>query len=98
VLRNIILLLISVLGLFIVRNIAKEIGRAVSRAMNGASPSSQKTTGSKQNNSQRSGKLVQDPQTGTYIDPAHAVRTKVDDKIQYFESVASRDEYMKTRA
>ncbi|MCY4189667.1 MAG: hypothetical protein OXD30_14410, partial [Bryobacterales bacterium] len=45
-----------------------------------------------------SGRLVHDPQTGTYIDPAHAVRAKVRDTVHYFESEASRDAFLKADA
>lgn len=96
--RNILLLLIGVIGLAILRNLIREITRFVSRAM-GQSASGTKATG--QRHEERvpsSGKLVRDPNTGTYVDPAHAVRAKVGGKVHCFESEASRDAYLKSQA
>ncbi len=93
-LRNFLLLVIGVIGLAIVRNIIREIGRVVSRSMRSGKPAD------KQGKQEPQGtrKLVQDPHTGTYIDPAHAIRAKVGDTMHYFESEESRDAFLRSRA
>ncbi len=96
--RNILLLLIGVIGLAILRNLIREISRFVVRAM-GQSASGAKGTGQRQEEQvHSSGKLVRDPNTGTYVDPAHAVRAKVGGTVHYFESEASRDAHLKSQA
>ena len=93
-LRNVLLLVIGVIGLAIVRNIIREVGRIVARSMG--------SKGAKQGESVKppggGRKLVQDPQTGTYVDPEHAVHAKVRGTTHYFESEASRDAFVKASA
>ena len=93
--RNILLLLISVIGLALLRNLVREIGRFLVRSAKGP----QKATADTSKDGVRSrGRLARDPQTGTYVDPAHAVRAKVGGSVHYFESEASRDAYLKANA
>ena len=96
--RNILLLVIGIIGLAIVRNLIREISRFVVRSMGARSASKGSGAGSPAAGSPTSGRLVQDPQTGTYVDPAFAVRAKVGGTIHYFESEASRDAFVKARA
>ncbi len=95
--RNILLLVAGVIGLAVVRNLIREISRLVLRAMR---PDSRGSAARRDGSSGKagSGRLVRDPQTGTYIDPAHAVRAKVRDTVHYFESEASRDAFLKADA
>lgn len=97
-LRNILLLVAGVIGLAIVRNLIREISRFVARAMkpDGSGPAARQ--GASDSKASGGGKLVRDPQTGTYIDPAHAVRSKVGNTVHYFESEASRDAFLKANA
>ena len=81
----------------LVRNLIREISRFAFRSMSAKSASKGSGEGSPAD-SPTSGKLVQDPQTGTYVDPAFAVRAKVGDTIHYFESEASRDAFVKAKA
>ena len=90
--RNILLLVVGVIVLAIVRNLLREIGRIASRAMGGAGK------GSHERGSASTGKLARDPQTGTYVDPAHAVRATVNGTVHFFESESSRDEYLRANA
>ncbi len=95
--RNILLLVIGIIGLAIVRNLIREISRFVVRSMGARSASKGSGAGSPAG-SPTSGRLVQDPQTGTYVDPAFAVRAEVGGTIYYFESEASRDAFVKASA
>lgn len=95
--RNILLLVIGIIGLAIVRNLIREISRFAFRSMSAKSASKRSGEASPAGSPTR-GKLVQDPQTGTYVDPAFAVRAKVGDTIHYFESEASRDAFVKAKA
>ncbi len=93
-LRNILFLVIGIIGLAIIRNIVREVGRVITRSMGFKAAAGQQEKA----NMPGSRKLVQDPQTGTYIDPAHAVRAKIDGTIHYFESEATRDAYVRAKA
>ena len=93
--RNILMLLIGILGLALVRNLLKEISRFVARQMGGTSGGSSPAGSAKTAKAPAGGTLVCDPHTGTYVDPKHAVRSKVGGKVHYFESEASRDAYVK---
>lgn len=93
-LRNFLLLVIGVIGLAIVRNVIREIGKVVARSMRPAKPAGSHA----KREPKGSRNLVRDPHTGTYVDPAHAVRAKVGGKVHYFESEASRDAYLASSA
>lgn len=96
--RNILLLLVGVIGLAIVRNLIREISRVMLRSMKPNGTGARADQGESKSTSGGGGRLVRDPQTGTYIDPAHAVRAKVKDTEHYFESEASRDAFVKENA
>lgn len=91
-LRNILLLLITVIGLALVRNIIREVGKVVTRSMGFKEAAKQQQAKA---GPQPSRRLVQDPHTGTYVDPDHAVRAKVGGTVHHFESEATRDAYVK---
>ena len=93
--RNILLLLIGVIGLAIIRNLIREISRVAIRAMSGSKRAPASSKGEKP---KTSGRLVRDPHTGTYVDPAHAVRAKVDGTVHYFESEATKDAFVRAKA
>ena len=93
--RALVMILVAVISLAILRSIVRDITRAVSRAMKG---SERKSAEAAQSGATESvGKLVKDPQTGTYIDPAIAVSAEVAGKTYFFESKETRDEYLKSR-
>ncbi len=93
-LRTFLYLVIATIGLAMLRNIVREIGRIIARTIR---PGQSTGDGSKED-PQGSRKLVQDPQTGTYIDPAHAIRATVGGTIHYFESEESRDAFLRSEA
>ena len=95
-LRSILLILVSVIGLAILRNLVRGIGHLVARTMAGSGKKKAEGQGNPEVRS--SGTLVRDPQTGTYVDPAHAVRARVGGTLHYFESESSRDAYVKANA
>lgn len=89
-LRNILVLVIGIIALAVVRNLVREVGKLVSGSMGfKKTPQAQEKTARSPRR-----KLVQDPHTGTYIDPVHAVKAKVGGTIHYFESEATRDAYV----
>lgn len=96
--RNILLLLVGVIGLAVLRNLIREVSRLVVRAM-GSAPASGRAAGSNSKEQvRRGGQLVRDPNTGTYVDPAHAVRAEIEGTELFFESEASRDAYLRSKA
>ena len=84
------------IGLAILRNLIREVGRFMQRSMNSRNSGTREQQGPTSSGPQSSGRLVRDPHTGTYIDPEHAIRATVDGTTVHFESEASRDAYMKT--
>lgn len=93
-LRNILLLVASVIGFAILRNLLREAGRFVSQAVSGS-----KGAAKRQNQGAGSAaKLSRDPQTGTYVDPRYSVSATVNGKRHHFESEASRDAYMRANS
>ncbi len=95
--RSILLLVIGVIGLAIVRNLIRELSRFALRSMSARSAKRGSGTDTRAGSPTR-GKLVQDPHTGTYVDPAYAVQAKVGGTTHYFESEASRDAFVKANA
>lgn len=85
----------AVVGLALVRSIIRDITRVLSRAMKGSagkSPAAAKDAEGPEIGFV--GKLVRDPQTGTYIDPATAIAAEIDGATYYFESKKTRDDYL----
>ena len=97
--RVIMMLLLAVVGLALIRGIVRDIGRAVSRAMGGSNKRTTTTTSESAEGASGEpvGRLVKDPQSGTYIDPAAAVTADIDGTTYYFESKQTRDEYQRAR-
>lgn len=97
--RNLLLLVLGVIGLALVRTLIPEITRLVTRGMAGAaSGASKKAKANTASQAQRTGRLQRDPQTGTYVDPVHAVKASVRGETHYFESESSRDKFIRARA
>lgn len=93
------MMLAAVVALAIVRSIVRDIVRAVSRSMGGSNRKSAAASSETAASSGAGsvGKLVKDPHTGTYIDPAVAVAAEIDGATHYFESKETRDEYLRAR-
>ncbi len=92
--RNILLLVVGVIGLALVRNLVREITRFMARKMAGAASAPGTGPASKPRTTSR---LEKDPHTGTYVDPALAVRATVGGSTFYFESESSRNAFLKAR-
>ncbi len=95
--RTILMMIAAVVALAIVRSIVRDIARAVSRTMGGGNRKSTAPSSAESSKADFVGKLVKDPQTGTYIDPAAAVAAEIDGATHYFESKKTRDEYLGAR-
>jgi len=88
--RNLIILILVVIALALVRGLLKDIVGAVKKALNSS------TDDSGQNASQaRTGHMVRDPVSGTYLDETLAFREIINGKIFYFESKENRDAYLR---
>ncbi len=93
-LRTFLYLVATAIVLAVVRNLVRGIGHILARTV-GANPSASE---SKKEEPKVTRKLVQDPHTGTYIDPANGIRAAVGNTIHYFESTASRDAFLRSRS
>jgi YHS domain-containing protein len=88
--RNLIILILVVIALAMARWLLKDIVGAVKKALNSSGDDS------RQNASQaRTGHMVRDPVSGTYLDETLAFREIINGKIFYFESKENRDAYLR---
>ncbi len=96
--RTVLMMIAAVVALALVRGMVRDIARAVSRTMSaGRRKSTAAASEAEGSKPEVVGKLVQDPQTGTYIDPAVAIAAEIDGAMHYFESKKTRDEYLSAR-
>ena len=88
--RNLIILILVVIALAMARWLLKDIVGAVKKALNSSSDGpTQSASGA------RTGQMVRDPVSGTYLDETLAFREIINGKIFYFESKENRDAYLK---
>ena len=88
--RNLIILILVVIALAMARWLLKDIVGAVKKALNSSGD------GSKQSASgARTGQMVRDPVSGTYLDETLAFREIINGKVFYFESKENRDTYLR---
>ena len=94
--RNILLVILTVIALALVRwlitDVVKAVKKAVSSSPRTRSDGSDQATEGKE---AKTGRLVKDPVSGTYIDENVAVREEIDGEMFFFESRRNRDEYIK---
>jgi len=101
--RNLLILILIMIGLALVRWLVRDVSSAVFKALglskdedgqgaqgNGKAPAS----GSSE---QPANRLVRDPVSGTYIDERVAFKDTIDGKPFFFESKENRDTYVKNR-
>jgi YHS domain-containing protein len=88
--RNLIILILVVIALALVRGLLKDIVGAVKKALNSSGDDSSSSA-----SGARTGHMVRDPVSGTYLDETLAFREIIDGKIFYFESKENRDAYVK---
>lgn len=90
--RVIVILILIVIAIGMLRSLVTEMSRAAVRGWKKGQNESKAAGGGRSG-----GKLVQDPETGAYVDPASAVRADIDGKTFYFESGDSRDRFLQRR-
>lgn len=96
--RNLLFLVLGVIGLALVRNLIREITRLMARKMAGAATKpSNGSEGGRSSNKARPGRLERDPHTGTFVDPKDAVKANVEGTTFFFESESSRDAFLADR-
>ena len=94
--RNLLLIILTVIALALVRWLITDVIKAVKKAL--SSSSSESTDGGGQatdGKEAKTGRLVKDPVSGIYLDENVAVREEIDGEIFFFESRRNRDEYIK---
>ena len=99
--RNLLILILIMIGLALVRWLVKDVSRAVFKAL-GLSRDEDDRGDSKEEAAGRSSegptnRLVRDPVSGTYIDEQVAFKETIDGKPFFFESKENRDTYLKNR-
>jgi YHS domain-containing protein len=88
--RNLVILILVVIALAMARWLLKDIVGAVKKALNSSGDGpTQSASGA------RTGHMVRDPVSGTYLDETLAFREIINGKIFYFESKENRDAYLK---
>lgn len=87
--RVIVILVLIVIAIGLARLLVGDVIKAVSKTMK-APPG----TPADPPAGAAAGRLVKDPQTGSYIDERTAVKADVKGTTYYFESAASRDAFL----
>jgi YHS domain-containing protein len=88
--RNLIIVILVVIALALVRGLFKDVVGAVKKALNSSDDDSRQSA-----SGARTGRMVRDPVSGTYLDETLAFREIINGKIFYFESKENRDAYLK---
>jgi YHS domain-containing protein len=96
--RNLIFLLLAVIGLMVVKSIVSQIIGAVTKGLRSETRRNGQNKREAQEAQRTSGRLVRDPVSGVYIDEQLAVKEIINGKPMYFESKANRDSYLKQHA
>lgn len=90
--RPIVILILVIIAVAMVRMLLGDVIKAVSKSM--ASTPEEQNSGPKSSDS-TPGRLVKDPETGSYIDERTAVRAEIKGKAYFFESTTSRDAFIR---
>ena len=94
--RNILIIFLTIIALALARWLITDVVKAVKKAV--SSSSRERSDGGDQatdGKDAKTGRLVKDPVSGTYIDENVAVREEIDGEMFFFESRRNRDEYLK---
>ena len=96
--RNLLLIILTVIALALVRWLITDVVKAVKKALSSSSSESTdgsgETTDGKEKEA-KTGRLVKDPISGIYVDENVAVREEIDGEMFFFESRRNREEYIK---
>jgi hypothetical protein len=88
--RTIVILILIVIAIGMARTLVGDVIKAVSKATKAPpdAPDGSRTATA-------AGRLVKDPETGSYIDERTAIRAEVKGTMYFFESTASRDAFLR---
>ncbi len=94
--RVIFILILIVIAIGLLRMLVGDVVKAVGRSLR--SDQSERAQAKSANpGAETSKRFVRDPNTGSYIDEASALRVTLDGQDLFFESEKSRDAYLKKR-
>ena len=93
--RNLIILILIGIALAVVRWLVTDVVRAVKKAVAPSREPADESADSGGSADGKTGHLVRDPISGTYIDEQVAVQEEIDGQMFFFESSQNRDEYVK---
>jgi YHS domain-containing protein len=88
--RVIIILILIVIAIGLARMLVGDVIKAVSRTMKARPDAS-----AGPHSASAAGRLVKDPETGSYIDERTAIKADVRGTTYFFESTASRDAFLR---
>lgn len=96
--RNILIIGLIVIALALLRGLVSDVVKAVKKSVASPDDGSKNASGptrSTDGSDAKTGRLVKDPVSGTYIDEQVAVQEEIDGQTFFFESSKNRDEYVK---
>jgi len=94
--RPIIILVLIIIGLAMARMLFHDVSKAIGKALG---PNDRKKKRAKSEEPPpKGGRLVRDPETGSFVDEKTAIRAEVDGKAYFFESEKSRDAFVRKQA
>lgn len=90
--RAIVILVLIVVAIGLARMLVGDVIKAVGKTMKPppGAPADPQTAAA--------GRLVKDPETGSYIDERTALKAEIKGTTYYFESAASRDAFLRKRS
>lgn len=94
--RNLLILILIGIALAVVRWLVTDVVQAVKKSVGSTNDDEGRSAGARRGSGHaKSGHLVRDPVSGTYIDEKVAIQAEVNGQTFFFESRSNRDEYVK---
>jgi YHS domain-containing protein len=91
--RAIIILILITVAIALVRMLIRDVFKAVGKSMGDSTDDSKRSADNQKQTT--TGRLVKDPETGSYVDERTALKTEIKGQTYYFESTESRDAYLR---
>ncbi len=89
--RPIIILILIIVGLAMARMLFSDVTKAIGKALG---PNERKKKAAQSDEPPpKGGRLVRDPETGSFVDEKTAIRANIGGKAYFFESEESRDAF-----
>lgn len=93
--RVIVILILITIAIAMVRMLIRDVFKAVGKSMDSSSSDSRQSSPAEDPEPSTTGRLVKDPETGSYIDERTALKAEINGQTYHFESADTRDAYVR---